>query len=502
MNDESNESINRSNQSYDGRTGWSNLKRKLSKEHISLHMLTMTSKEETENEKQPLSWLQYAALGDSTAALVGSFLLLVISVVVALSMDDREIDQAYRKLGPPPKMDPPRVFQFQKTPLVSNEMRKAFEKDGVIAVRGLIDQDSLKLLDAASMGLIQDQQQKDKLKPRGALSANRTPRKRQFYATNHSIVLQQSPDLQDPDKTPFLKVALMSDIPHMAAELLQLDKNETLRVMRDIFLAKDEEQFICGWHVDDTGFWPATAEAPGINAWIALDDMPVEQGGGFALAVGSHAAPWREEAYNVTGSTHTFPKDGFRSASDMLENRMGNGTCNIKTSANHLYRRMEETRRVYDIQRGDIIFTERWLFHRTVPYDREAINSRIARDGDPLLSRRYSIRYGPGDSEIPKGWGTEISVLWDEKNGTLPMMHTIAVCFDKRKNSPSIRLIAGLTADEVASQDAPWYPKAWPAVSEEELKQIETIVERMPTVTKKFEARRKQLRPRGKPYKS
>jgi hypothetical protein len=186
----------------------------------------------------------------------------------------------------------------------------------------------------------------------------------------------------------------------------------------------------------------------------------------------------------------------------MLENRMGNGTCNIKTSANHLYRRMEETKRVYDIQRGDIIFTERWLFHRTVPYDREAINSRIARDGDPLLSRRYSIRYGPGDSEIPKGWGTEISVLWDEKNGTLPMMNAKAVCLNKRKNSPLVRLIAGLTADEVASQDAPWYPKAWPAVSEEELKQIETIVERMPSVTKKFEARRKQLRPKGKPYKS
>jgi hypothetical protein len=46
-------------------------------------------------------------------------------------------------------------------------------------------------------------------------------------------------------------------------------------MLRDIFLAKDSEQFVCGWHVDDTGFWPAVAEAPGVNAWIAVDDMPV-----------------------------------------------------------------------------------------------------------------------------------------------------------------------------------------------------------------------------------
>jgi hypothetical protein len=35
---------------------------------------------------------------------------------------------------------------------------------------------------------------------------------------------------------------------------------------RDIFLAKDEEQDICGWHVDDITFWPCTADAQGINA--------------------------------------------------------------------------------------------------------------------------------------------------------------------------------------------------------------------------------------------
>lgn len=170
-------------------------------------------------------------------------------------------------------------------------------------------------------------------------------------------------------------------------------------------------------HVDDTGFWPATSDAPGVNAWIALDDMPIERGGGFALAVGSHTAPWREAAYNVTGSTHTFPEEGFSSAADMLKNRIGNGTCNIKTSANHLHRRMEDVKRVYDIKKGDVIFHHRFLFHRSIPFKRDAIEKRISRNDEQLLYRRYSIRYGPGHSKIPKGWGTEMSVLWDSKNG-------------------------------------------------------------------------------------
>ena len=34
-----------------------------------------------------------------------------------------------------------------------------------------------------------------------------------------------------------------------------------------------------------------------MNAWIALDDMPLSMGGGFALSTGSHVAPWRHEAY-------------------------------------------------------------------------------------------------------------------------------------------------------------------------------------------------------------
>ena len=59
--------------------------------------------------------------------------------------------------------------------------------------------------------------------------------------------------------------------------------------------------------------------------------------------------------------------------------------------------------------------------------------------------------------------------------------------------------IAGRTADEVSAQDAPWYPQVWPSVSNDELEKLKTIAERMPLLMKKFEVRRKQMRPRHNP---
>ena len=45
------------------------------------------------------------------------------------------------------------------------------------------------------------------------------------------------------------------------------------------------------------------ADSDGVNAWIAIDDMPISTGGGFALSIGSHVAPWRHEAYGESTST-------------------------------------------------------------------------------------------------------------------------------------------------------------------------------------------------------
>jgi hypothetical protein len=61
--------------------------------------------------------------------------------------------------------------------------------------------------------------------------------------------------------------------------------NEQVCSLSDVFLAKEvTKQETCDWHVDDQGFWPesylSTAaemskkDQYGINAWIALDEMP------------------------------------------------------------------------------------------------------------------------------------------------------------------------------------------------------------------------------------
>ncbi len=152
-------------------------------------------------------------------------------------------------------------------------------------------------------------------------------------------------------------------------------------MIRDVFLAKDDDEYICGWHVDDLGFWPATANSLGINAWIAIDDMPIEEGGTFAVSVGSHKASWRYDAYEMTGATPTFPPNGYTSAMDMIQNRVGYGTCNLKAAAPHIHAKLETNSRIYDLKAGDVIFHTRWLFHRTVPFHKPSntINTQTNR---------------------------------------------------------------------------------------------------------------------------
>jgi Phytanoyl-CoA dioxygenase (PhyH) len=387
----------------------------------------------------------------------------------------------YKALGAIPKIDPPYIFSVkldEKGDIQFNDMdtfdkiHTAFYTDGVIAIRGLLSDELLQQLDDESMTVVQDsiqQQPNDSIvlteinSNDYTIKSSKQHKKKQlqFFTVKHRILFQNK---NNQTLSAFAKVAVRSAIPTMVASLhynmtqqqmmkintatttpstnvnvskdAQQSKhntNDNLRVLRDIFLAKDNGQFICGWHVDDMGFWPATQDSPtGINVWVAIDDMPPSDGGGFAVAVQSHVASWRNEAHTATGSSLYFPlPDGYNNASHMILNRTGGGTCNIQQVAPHLHQRMEETSRVYDIRRGDIIIHTRWLFHRTIPFkDSDDTNSRIY--------RRYSIRYGPGSSKIPPGYGIEYSVLWNETNG-------------------------GKSADDVCRLDngTPWYPIAW-----------------------------------------
>ena len=445
-----------------------------------------------------------ALFGDSSIALGCSFGLLLISIGVSFWVDAQSPKTLYELLGPIPTIGPPIIYNIsiaetttsttsqqpqQQQSWLTKEMKRAYLQDGVIAVRGAIPEDLLVRLDEASRKFMEEQRAKDQQKPRGPITG-RKKSGRQFYTVKQGVIFQDQPIFDETNttilsKSPFLELALFGSVPQLASELLMSevmgnDNDVTLssttstsnltsvRMLRDIFLAKDKEEYICGWHVDDLGFWPANAESPGVNAWIAFDDMPVELGGGFALAVGSHKAAWRDEAYYVTGTPHTFPEEGFRSAQDVFERRTGNGTCNIKTSANHLHRRMEETRRIYNVRRGDVIFHTRWLFHRTVPFEREIADSE---EGKNKIYRRYSIRYNQGSAIIPKGYGAEPSVLWDDKNG-------------------------GKSADEVSETDGPWYPRVWPNPDHGEMVKLrELISEKMPRVEKMVEVRKKEMIP-------
>lgn len=369
--------------------------------------------------------------------------------------------------------------------IITEEMTHRYQKDGVIAIRGLIPPTLLSSLDSTATHLIA----KESGMKGGAMK--RTGRKGQFHTVKMGAIYLEPPALDGgkeehgaEGESAFRDVALRSAIPQVAAGLMGLTERGrgTMRMLRDVFLAKDDGEYCCGWHVDDYGFWPATPSSDGINAWIALDDMPIKRGGGFALAVGSHSTDWRMDAYQAVGSTHTYPPEGFRDAADMFENRTGAGTCNLATAAPELNSRMEASKRIYDIQAGDVIFHTRWLFHRTVPFERNVVHHWLGkyrgyRGGyesappPPLLHRRYSVRYAPGTAELPRGYGSELSILSEEKN-------------------------AGKTLSDVSRSDGPWYPQCWPNVDRHETNQLATLVEdKLPVALERQKERLKEMRP-------
>lgn len=405
-------------------------------------------------------WVRRTAfLGDSQTALCISALLLALSVAQVLHVERTP----YNRLGPIPVIDEPHIFHLTAESVWNEEMNPkterhiiaAYLKDGVVAVRGLIDASMLRRLLSESDTFISNQLDKRPSRSRGST---------QFFTAKHGVIFRNN-------TSAFQEIALNSSVSRFAAFLLRKSVSPkanitSIRMLRDIFLSKDKDPYVCGYHVDDFGFWPATPESEGVNAWVALNDMPVDRGGGVALAVGSHIAPWRRDAYLATGASAIFPERGYIDAKDMIERRSGAGTCNLKDAAPHLHQRMEETKRIYHIKKGDVIFHTRWLFHRTVAFNQ----SLIDRNQDPIY-RRYSIRYAPGSAIIPPGFSTEYSVLWNQEN-------------------------AGRTADEVVKLDGPWYPRVWPSVNDDEVAQLQSLAdEKLSVAERERESKLKEMAP-------
>jgi Phytanoyl-CoA dioxygenase (PhyH) len=222
-------------------------------------------------------------------------------------------------------------------------------------------------------------------------------------------------------------------------------------LFRDIVMVKDvNEMKTCGWHVDDIGFWPVSYHnTSGINVWIALDDM--KYSGNMALAPKSHTASWRHEAYTTLGQNRTIAhgptQEEVREAQSKHTHYL---TCDMHL-VNETISNIIESTAVYidNVERGDIIFSSRLLFHRTMPVTPDGIqfyHKQSEMTNEPQFLSRYSIRYEPGNAQINNGWNVEWSVLHDEQN-------------------------AGRSLNEIASSypNLPFYPQVWPTTERQEV---------------------------------
>ena len=243
------------------------------------------------------SWIsRLALLGDSPLALVASALLLLVSMALswylaneaALSPDER----AYRQLGPPPQtIGPPHIYQLDTTiaaaDQITHEIKVAYQHDGVVAIRGLVAPALLHDMQQAADQLVREQHLQNaqkRFKVRG----------KQFFTVNHGVVFRTPETLgnqttqahengetnnHDPMENPFLRLLIQSSLPQVAAALLHptitvtakdssssADDKNNLRLLRDIFLAKDDDPCTCVY------FYCCSSSSMHacINSWLAL----------------------------------------------------------------------------------------------------------------------------------------------------------------------------------------------------------------------------------------
>lgn len=128
----------------------------------------------------------------------------------------------------------------------------------------------------------------------------------------------------------------------------------------------------------------------GLNVWIALSDYCSSQGGGLAIAPGSHRKPW-------TGK-----------ARDLL--RKTGRTCALAEIGPDYHSECEKLAlRTMDMKPGDAIIHSRWLFHRSDPFSSVGAQSTK----EPLM--RYSVRYMPEAAIISSNFDAVVKA--NEQNG-------------------------------------------------------------------------------------
>ncbi len=304
-----------------------------------------------------------------------------------------------------------------------DKVRAAFDTEGVVVIRGLIDDDLLSRLEVDSNAIVESGE-----------SGNAVTVKS----------LKFGPVFAD---TSLREVALFSSIPKFIAEVLldhmgikssdNVNENSdacSLHLLKDAFLAKGGEKSCCGWHVDDAGFWPTNARSkPGVNAWIAIDDIPAKYGGGLGVSPRSHRASWRQRGYEAIGSTQIYPDEGLQKGVGV---KIGK-TCDMEVADPELAHMIDKSQKVFDFEKGDVLFHTRWLYHRSMPLT-SAGREHFAKLGKEPTLKRYSIRYEYGDSCLLKGFmSLELPVFLNPEN-------------------------KGKTLAQINREEGPFYPRCWP----------------------------------------
>lgn len=150
-----------------------------------------------------------------------------------------------------------------------------------------------------------------------------------------------------------------------------------LVALRDAYFVMQGSSKGCYFHVDDAFFWPSPRDAPGpgVNVWLALDEISAEIGGGLAVARGSHTAEYLDCREAISG--------GFMN------------TCQLAEIAPEKAKRLERIAVIPEMQPGDAIIHTRYLFHRAEPFK----EGTLGYSGETGIGR-YSVRYMPGTAVV------------------------------------------------------------------------------------------------------
>eukprot|EP00596_Hydrurales_sp_CCMP1899_P002344 CAMPEP_0119040354 /NCGR_PEP_ID=MMETSP1177-20130426/10246_1 /TAXON_ID=2985 /ORGANISM="Ochromonas sp, Strain CCMP1899" /LENGTH=279 /DNA_ID=CAMNT_0007005317 /DNA_START=194 /DNA_END=1033 /DNA_ORIENTATION=+ len=257
--------------------------------------------------------------------------------------------------------------------VLSEEQIQTYQKDGVLLVRQLVSGEEL----AKAMDAVAEMS------------------KKQSGFNEYKNIEFQTWSTNDALKD----VALSSKVPKAAAQLIGLTSKATpIRLLKDAVLCFTKGNIGCGWHVDDKFFWPCEDEVTGVNVWIALSPMTAKQGGGLAVTPGSHKVNFAQRAIDTI--------------------RQGNyQTCQMETLAPDIHDKLEAMKVVYDMEPGDAIIHDRYLFHRSDSFHEDV--------DENLTLNRYSIRYMPEEALSTDHSGQPLKDHGDKFPQVLPQVDNI-----------------------------------------------------------------------------